>query len=45
MAAIIHYLVGMKGPSGKLGDWLVKEIYSNVPAEAMAYFRDNYFKQ
>ncbi len=43
LAAIIHYLVSMRGRRDGLGDWLSEEGHSSPPAEALEYFREHYF--
>jgi len=43
MAAIIHYLIEIKGDPNGLGDWMIANRFNQPPADALAYFRENYF--
>ncbi len=43
IAAIVHYLIELKGSRETLGNWLVENGYNKQPPEALEYFRDHYF--
>lgn len=43
MAAIIHYLLHLKGEPDKLGDWMLESGVNQQPSEALEYFREHYF--
>jgi len=45
VAAIAHYLIGLRGPRNDLGDWLLETEHVTTPQEALTYFREHYFKR
>jgi hypothetical protein len=45
LAAIVHYLIRLKGSREQLGNWLVENGYNRTPFDAMDYFNKEYFKK
>ncbi len=44
IAAIAHYLIGLRGALEDVGTWMIESGNNQPPVEASAYFRDHYYK-
>ena len=44
IAAIMHYLIFLKGDRTNVGTWLAESGHHAAPREALEYFRENFYR-